>query len=188
MNANTLRVVLLLCLVALPSRVQPATSDENELAALHFVSGAYVAEPTVATVLYTKVSARTLQTAVELRLRKTGFNVLTVEEALSSEDMPYLEVEVNAMEPGGFEGVYIFTISLSLKQAVYLPVEPYEFIWATTWRRSTFGKAGASIIEQTVRETVSDLTDEFINDWLAAISKERLQPEDEEQKPARQKG
>jgi len=64
------------------------------------------------------------------------------------------------------------TIIVELREAVFLLREPKRIcIGASTWKRGRVWIVGLGRIRE-LRESVKDLVDEFINDYLAANPKE----------------
>ena len=63
-------------------------------------------------------------------------------------------------------------IEVEFNQSVSLKRNPKILISATTWDSEKIGYAGDSLFVSGTRERISDLVDEFINDYLAANTKE----------------
>ncbi len=105
-----------------------------------------------------------LQTLVELELRKAGIRVLTEEERLKTKARPwlYLRVSVVIDDPGSCA----FDISLWLNQAVILAGNG-SIATATTWDTSRTGTVGKSNIPS-IKDHVREKVEEFCNDFLAA--------------------
>jgi hypothetical protein len=107
-----------------------------------------------------------LQTDVELRLRKAGIRILTKEEWLATKGGPYLYVSVfPVMTPD----VYFYaSIEVQLKQNVLLERDPSNKVFGcSSWSRKTAGYGGKANFVKGVRDSVGDLVDKFINDYLA---------------------
>jgi ribosomal protein S8 len=111
-----------------------------------------------------------LQTDVELRLRQNGIRVLSKQEQFSTPGMPYLYVNVNTMPD--INGLVPLGILLELKQNVFLARDTTKLCIASTWNGSTTGSVGSKKIE-TIRDSVKDSVDIFINDYLAANPKDK---------------
>ena len=108
-------------------------------------------------------------TDVELKLRQAGITVLTRQEWLSTAAAPYLYVNVQAIKnPANF---YAFSVDVQLRQRVTLVHDPAVLILATTWSATgVIGTVGSKKL-RSLREAVRDLTDQFINAYLAANPK-----------------
>jgi hypothetical protein len=104
-----------------------------------------------------------LQTDVELRLRKAGIQVLTTEAWRTTLGSPSLDVNIHLMKD---YPTYIYHIHIKLDQDVFLARD--RSLWfATTWERGVLGRVGIASL-RSVRDSVGDLVDEFVNDFLAA--------------------
>jgi hypothetical protein len=110
-----------------------------------------------------------LQTDVELRLRQNGIKVLSGEERLSAPGMPYLYVNVPIMKVEEIPLV-VYSISVQLWQRVLLTRDPNKIYIASTWDTGFIGCAGLDRIES-IRESVKNYVDAFINDYLAVNPK-----------------
>ncbi len=100
-----------------------------------------------------------LQTDVELKLRQAGIAVVTAPSAPA--------FIVNVMSLKNSAGVYAVTITAEVFQWVSLVRRPAVMVWAPTW--STPIDLGTSPKDLSyVRDVVKDLTDRFINAYLAA--------------------
>jgi hypothetical protein len=101
-----------------------------------------------------------IKTDVELKLRLAGIKVD------DGQIEPYLYVNVNAIE---IERDFVFSISLGLVQEV--TTDRFWSGLATTWDRGTvgfnFGSTRAEV-KTSLRESVKDLVDQFLNDYLTA--------------------
>lgn len=128
-----------------------------------------------------------LKTAVELRLRKAG---ITVQESdvpgVELAGVPFLHVLVNATGNDDHEpSSYAVAIRVGFNQIVFLPAFPMwqSLLHATanrasvrdgtshhtgeTWSSGSVGLLGAVRAEKKALESVEEMTDEFINDFLA---------------------
>jgi hypothetical protein len=106
-----------------------------------------------------------IQTDVELRLRKAG---ITVPDAVGSG--PYLYVHVGLMKDRELDGLYVIYYDVSFHQLVFVvPTDVYSVV--PTWSASSFGDVGGYNLAPTVRSTVADLVDEFINAYLSVNPK-----------------
>src|SRR2546425_8239420 len=110
-----------------------------------------------------------IRTDVELRLRQAGITVLTRQEWLSTAAAPYLYVNVQVIKnPANF---YAYSADVELRQRVTLVHNPATSILAATWSATgIIGTVGSRRVGS-LRENVRDLTDRFINAYLAANPK-----------------
>lgn len=115
------------------------------------------------------LTKQALQTAVELQLRQQGIKVLSQEESLLTPGWPYLNVSVTLV--GIDKPIVAATISVQLKQGVFLRRAPSVTCTAATWDR-----AGTVIVGRynlrTLRDDINDLVAMFINDYLTANPKD----------------
>jgi hypothetical protein len=115
------------------------------------------------------LSRTLLQTDIELKLRRAGVPVFTEEETFGVPGSPVLDLDVGLLKNPS--GVYAFGVDLALIQEVNLTRAPRVEIGAATWRAtSTIGIVGTAKLSS-VRETVKDKVDQFINAYLAANPK-----------------
>jgi len=105
-----------------------------------------------------------LQTDIELRLRKAGIRVLPNTEA-DVPLLPQLYVKVRALKRREFN-LYAFSINVQVNDFVDLRRKPARSAVVTVWDADTAGSVGSDNL-RVVRETVGDLVDRFINDYLA---------------------
>ena len=106
-----------------------------------------------------------LQTDVELQLRKAGIKVLTKEECFKTPGAPYLYINVNTVKFKNLE-LYSFNIKIELTQYIQLERNPSITIPADTWSVGMVGSVVASQMKSFVRESLGNLVDKFINDYL----------------------
>jgi len=115
------------------------------------------------------LSQSQLQTDVEIKLRQAGITVLSQQEAPSG---PTLGVNVsllNVSSPTNPLGIYAVSLTVELHQWVRLTRNPSVTVWVSTW--STTGQFGTTAHLSSVRDIVRDMTDQFINAYLAANPK-----------------
>jgi hypothetical protein len=114
-----------------------------------------------------------IQTDVEIRLRKAGVKVLTLEELKQLRRRPALVIHVLASKNEALskvlgENIYAFTIQVDVKHtARLLDSTNNEILLVTTWSDTAVGMTTKRNI-RTIREGVGDYVDKFINDYLAA--------------------
>jgi len=114
-----------------------------------------------------------IRTDVEIRLRKAGIRVLTIDEAKELPRRPVLSVTLLASKNEALtkvfgESIYAYTIQIDFKQTatLYHSVDNKVFL-VTTWSNSAVGMTTKRNV-RTIREGIGDYVDKFINDYLAA--------------------
>jgi len=109
-----------------------------------------------------------LQTDVELKLRQAGITVLSQQEAHIG---PWLSVTVSTLNVSSrtSTGMYAVCMTAELHQWVTLTRNPPVRVWVSTW--SARGQFGATAHLSSVRDLIRDMTDQFINAYLAANPK-----------------
>lgn len=114
-----------------------------------------------------------LQTAVELRLRRSGVRVLSGDEILSTPGYPELEMAVVVLElkrNGRLTG-YSYTFTLHLLQSVVLSRDSnIRHVEGVTWGQQELNLATEPPdgVVRYLLEDVESAVDGFINDYLAA--------------------
>jgi hypothetical protein len=84
-----------------------------------------------------------LQKGAELELGKAGIRILSEEEWRNEEGEPWLYIYVHVVKKLlQKKAVYIFHISIELKQKVRLLRESGGEVFATTWSKAVLGKSG----------------------------------------------
>jgi len=119
----------------------------------------------------TQVNRDTLQTKVELELRKAGIKVVS---DMPDNNVGFLFV-VCQLDKAKDLPMYYGALSVSLHQDIKLIRNPKIMTRAQTWPLSkapTIFIAGDKVLEQQVDEILTDLLDIFLNDYLAANPKE----------------
>jgi hypothetical protein len=108
-----------------------------------------------------------IQTDTELRLRQYGIKVLSPEESGGS----WLYINVNTVVQEGIP-IAAIAVQVEFRQDVLLFRDLKTRVMATTWDKGVVIVGGASKLKD-VRESVKDLVDAFINDYLAVNPKEQ---------------
>ncbi|MBI4628075.1 MAG: hypothetical protein HY729_05150 [Candidatus Rokubacteria bacterium] len=158
------------CLLVVP-RATNAVDNESERATLKGLPGVLVlVEDMNPEVERAGLARATLQTDVELKLRQAGIAVLSTTEMLAAPGYPHLYLNVATGAPRTAPGLYVYSIQLSLKQQVVV-VRNTAVSLASTWSTTAkFGTVGADRLSS-VRESVRDQVDKFINAWLSVNPK-----------------
>lgn len=142
-----------------------AQNSEESRKSLKGITGFYVSiEPLDHAIEKEGLTANQIRTDVELRLGMAGITVLTKEKASQVPGKPLLGIDL-AIDSK--QGLYPYALDISVRQMVRLERDPTVTVNAATWSVGSAGIAGLS----SIRETVRDLLDEFINDWLSVNSK-----------------
>jgi len=105
-----------------------------------------------------------LQIDVELMLRKAGIPVITSSEG----NDPYLYVDLNVHNAK--DTLYFYSLNVSLEQMVKPKRNPSLELYAPTWQSSETG-AGGRNKPNSIRDSVDDQVDKFINDYLTVNPK-----------------
>ena len=78
---------------------------------------------------------------------------------------PWLYVRVNTLK--GDTGLYAYSIEVDLYQTVLLERDSTISTTTPTWATSTLGVVGRGNMARSVRGSVADKVDQFINAYLA---------------------
>ena len=131
------------------------------------------------------LTARQVQADVKRQLRKAGLGVLSRKEGRQAPGRPCLAVDMrvslvdivppqvrDTLPPPARAGiprqVVVFTISVQLREEVYLIRDPEVKATAAVWTGQTgFGSVRMEML-QMISENVTAKVDEFINAYLAA--------------------
>jgi hypothetical protein len=111
-----------------------------------------------------------IRTDVELKLRQAGIPVRAEEQPSPGVHAPILYINLNALKSPDVPQ-YSFYVALQVGQEACLTRNPALTLRATTWSSGTFGTVGQSKLGSFVRDKIRDLTDRFINAYLAANPK-----------------
>jgi hypothetical protein len=125
----------------------------------------------------TKLTAEQLQTDVELRLRKAGIRV--IDDDGQSPRAPFLYLNFFALKSDSASAYATNTTLEFHRIGTFVGVDKdmkriEEEIFAIVWLRDAVGVCSNSAmpqLEMGIRQKVADLTDEFLNDYLAANPK-----------------
>jgi len=113
------------------------------------------------------LTMKQIATEVELRLRKAGIKVLTLDEAMKSAGSPVFEIEIGAVKS---EMIYAISIRLKLEQDVITLRVPSTRTNVATWEIGNLIMVGRNNLRQ-VKDEVGDGVDVFANDFLTANPK-----------------
>ena len=166
---KTVLAVLALLSAAAVSPLVGQGDDEYTRKTLAGLTGLYVSVQRIPDEMQRDgLDTTQILTDVELKLRQAGITVLTRQEWLSTEAFPYLYVNVQAHKTSN---LYALSVDVELRQLVTLVHNPAVSTLATTWSATgIIGTVGSQKLGS-VRDDVRDLTDEFINAYLAANPK-----------------
>ena len=149
-------------------RSKPTSDERDTLKGLHGVRVVVDLTPEVEKYGLTK---ETFRTDTELRLRQYGIKVLSLEESVGS----WLYINVNAIVNERLD-IAAVAVEVEFRQVVLLYRDLKTRTMGTTWSNGTSGLFHVTTLKK-VRETVKDLVDEFINDYLAVNPKEQASAE-----------
>lgn len=109
-----------------------------------------------------------IQTDVELRLRRSRIRATSPDDAIQPIGVAALNVTVMILKRSLLDvDSYVYRIDVELHQAVRLVRDPEIVAPAQTWQATpTVGIVGKARI-RSIRESVDDAVDEFINAYLA---------------------
>ena len=166
------------CWAALAS----ATAD-FERASLVGLKGVYVVVGIDSGAEKYGLTEQTLQTDVELRLRRSSIKVLSKDEWLKTPGLPLLDitVAVKTHSTPELKGVLAMYIDISFVQSVLLTRDQTKSSpGAITWRKSGIYLGGLYKIIDSREIVKKDYIDKFINDYLEANPKEQPKAEQKE--------
>jgi hypothetical protein len=109
-----------------------------------------------------------LKEQVESRLRHADIPVLTANEAFNMPGRPYLYLNLTTHDTG--VELYSYSIRIEFNQDVSMIRDPSIKASATTWIANVVGIVGAQNLPA-VTEDVTQLTNQFVRDYLAANEK-----------------
>ena len=93
---------------------------------------------------------------------------MTLQEAKAIASHPTLYVNINLTPPDApADGLYVFSLSVDVRQTVLLVTPPFSKTFASTWETATTGSVGLQRVGD-LRGRIGDLVDNLINDYLAA--------------------
>jgi hypothetical protein len=128
------------------------------------------------------LTARQLQTDVELRLRKAGIPVLTSAERVKVPGKPVLYIYLHVV-PRPDERLTAYSITVELYQMVSLETDAFTTT-VSTWGVGSTGSIGSTRLA-TLRDDVRDYTDRFINAYLSVHTRPAGSPAPSSASPRR---
>ena len=149
--------------------------QQNRLALRGLKGVSVLVEGLVAEVERAGLTQRQIQTDVELRLRLAGIRVLTRAETIDGPGGPSLYVNVHALIRGNPPS-WVYAVAVELLELVVLErtapenlsFAPENLLLAATWHAPRGLGFGPLADTQMIRQSVTDMVDQFINDYLAA--------------------
>lgn len=120
------------------------------------------------------ISEARIKTVLELKLRRNGLKVLSMDEDAKDPDYnPYVMLEVNTLKTRNKAGNpigYAYSARLSVRIYSQVPINtsraPIEM-----WSNDTIGVSGTEQAGSTVERVVSELSESLLNAWLEANPK-----------------
>lgn len=112
----------------------------------------------------TGLDATTLRTDIELRLRRSGVRVLSLEDANGTPSAGVLVVLASALHNIALN-LWVLDVVVEVRQSVFLERDPSIGTVTATWRST--GVVGWTTHPLEVREQVANQVDQFINAFLS---------------------
>jgi len=165
--AIALVVYLAVCVGAQAARVGMETKSLRGL-----VGVCVVVESLAPDLVRDGLSTSSLQKTIAAHLTAAGVGMLT-EDELSQPGAAIFYISISSVKNDA--GLYACNIHAEVIQAAALTRDPKILTPATTWTSSTVGIVGAANVKQ-LNQTVADMADEFIKDFLSVNSKQQLKP------------
>jgi len=109
-----------------------------------------------------------IQKDIELKLETAGIEIIPLKNYPTLK--PYLLIKINTAY--NRLGLFAYSSLVELKQLVFLGSSPDLSFDAITWSKIKTGTAKERELEETVRSSVKDLMDTFINDYLTVNPKQ----------------
>jgi len=118
------------------------------------------------------VSEAQIRTDVELQLKQAGVVVLTKDDLRRVPGMPLLYVSAGVAPPEGISTAYAYHVQVEVFQLIVLTRNPDVFALARTWNaKGGLGAVGAKGLGTSVKESVREMTDQFVAAYTAANPK-----------------
>lgn len=119
-------------------------------------------------------NATIINNGVEQLLGRYGIRVPSEKERRRTARMATLYIDVNLNANWGQADIelYPFSVSVEVRELVYLARDPNFWCYATTWSHTSVGGAAKLGFSESVRSDVQQNVETFIRDYLAANPKE----------------
>ncbi len=144
---------------------------ENERESLRGLTGVSVrVERLSGSAIQDGLSEKSLQTDTEQKLKQAGITVLTAAQAAQEPGSPVLYIYVNAKLPYNAPPYAVMTTVALLQNVVSARDPNLKLREVKTWDAGYLTALDPSVLKQ-ARTTVSDLVDEFVNDWRTVNQK-----------------
>ena len=141
-----------------------AIDDERSRATLRGLQGVdVIVEDLSSEVERAGLTARQLQTDVELRLRRAGIPLFTRAERVKVPGKPFLAISVHIV-PRSDGMLAAYSIRVELYQVAFLETDA-SMITVSTWDVTATGSIGIPFLA-TLRDSIRDYVDRFINAYL----------------------
>ena len=115
----------------------------------------------------------TIQKDVVSQLEQAGIEVIPLKKFPTLD--PYLFIEVKTVCNG--LDFFAYSLLVAFKQLVYLGINPDLSFDAITWSKMVAGTARETELGKTVRSSVKDSMDIFLNDYLSVNPKQASNPQ-----------
>jgi hypothetical protein len=119
------------------------------------------------------LTRKSLQEDVESKLKQAKIKVLSVKEALFTEGVPSLDLDVKISDlrhPSEKCSGYVYTIAVRLAQGVILSRDSKIVLQADTWKVEDYGQA---LKLDEIRSKVKNMIDTFVSSYQAANTEEK---------------
>lgn len=107
-----------------------------------------------------------LELDVVLKLKKSGIILLLDRAWSETPGQPLLFIIINSIKLEHLD-YYFYSITIDFNQEIIMTRDPTMKVGGRTWGTSMIGFAEVSVIREYIRESLNDLIDLFINDYLA---------------------
>lgn len=153
----------------LASKSLHGSDDPTTRATLRGIRGiVVVVESLGAEAIRDGLTVDNIQTDAELSLRKAGVRVI---ESPNAPHLSYLYINANVYKgKGPIEDLYTFNCSVSFEQLVTVKSNDVAAI-VPTWSVDGVGYAGRLNMSKSIRDTLRDLVEKFLNAYLSVNPK-----------------
>ena len=106
-----------------------------------------------------------IRTDIELKMRGAGIRVIDKADNQAEDALIVVSV-LTVQEPARW---FAYSVGFELIQGVRLQRSPQAWVLGKTWgARNVIGTVGAARFPLVVRDVIKDMTDQFLNAYLAA--------------------